>query len=74
MIDDIAYEDETIKALKKDIKAKDAEVFKYNGQLGVFGSLYSAKTAASQLSNQLEDVKAIFTNNTDARPMYLYEG
>ncbi|EJY95466.1 signal peptide peptidase SppA [Staphylococcus arlettae] len=74
LIDDIAYEDETIKALKKDIKAKDAEVFKYNGQLGVFGSLYSAKTAASQLSNQLEDVKAIFTNNTDARPMYLYEG
>lgn len=74
LIDDIAYEDETIKALKKDIKAKDAEVFKYNGQSGVFGSLYSAKTAASQLSNQLEDVKAIFTNNTDARPMYLYEG
>ena len=74
LIDNIAYEDETIKALKKEIKSKDAEVFKYNDEAGVFGSLYSAKSTVSQINNQLSDVKAIFTNNTDARPMYLYEG
>ena len=48
LIDEIGYNDNALKALKKDIKAKDAEVFKYSEDEGWFSSIYSTKTTLHQ--------------------------
>ncbi|SCS30788.1 signal peptide peptidase SppA [Staphylococcus caeli] len=74
LIDEIGYEDRTLKAMKKDMNAKDAEVFEYSEDGGWFSSVYSAKSNISQFTNELKDVKSIFKNDSKAEPMYLYEG
>ena len=74
LIDEIGYEDQTVKALKKDINAKDAEVFEYSTDGGWFSSMYNVKSSISQFTNEIKDVKSIITNDTKTEPMYLYEG
>ncbi|PHK50916.1 signal peptide peptidase SppA [Staphylococcus edaphicus] len=74
LIDDIGYENETVKALKKDMNAKDAEVFEYSTDGGWFTSMYNVKSSIAQFTNEFKDVKAIITNDTKTEPMYLYEG
>src|SRR5699024_7083352 len=74
LIDEIGYNDNALKALKKDIKAKDAEVFKYSADEGWFSSIYSTKSTLNQFKNELSDLKSIISNDTEAEPMYLYKG
>jgi len=74
LIDEIGYNDNALKALKKDIKAKDAEVFKYSADEGWFSSIYSTKSTLDQFKNELSDLKSIISNDTEAEPMYLYKG
>ncbi|ATH59845.1 signal peptide peptidase SppA [Staphylococcus nepalensis] len=74
LIDEIGYKDNALKALKKDINAEDAEVFKYSEGGGWFSSLYSTKTTIGQFKNDLNELKSIIKNDTEAEPMYLYEG
>jgi len=74
LIDEIGYEDSTLKAMKKDMNAKDAEVFEYSEDGGWFSSVYSTKSNISQFTNELKDVKSIIKNDSKAEPMYLYEG
>ncbi|MDT3983109.1 signal peptide peptidase SppA [Staphylococcus ureilyticus] len=74
LIDEIGYNDNALKALKKDIKAKDAEVFIYSEDEGWFSSIYSTKTTLHQFKNELSELKSIISNDTEAEPMYLYKG
>src|SRR5699024_2814661 len=57
LIDEIGYNDNAVKALKKDIKAKDAEVCKYSEDEGWFSSIYSTKTTLHQCKNELSELK-----------------
>lgn len=74
LIDEIGYEDETLKAMKKDMKAKDAEVFEYSEEGSFFSSFSNAKASIAQFKNEFNEVKSIIKNDTEAEPMYLYEG
>ncbi|WP_251519867.1 MULTISPECIES: signal peptide peptidase SppA [Staphylococcus] len=74
LIDKISYEDKTIKDLRKDIHAKDAEVFQYDQEGGFFPGLFQTKATITQFKNDLHGLKSIINNDSNAKPMYLYEG
>ncbi|MEP9852250.1 signal peptide peptidase SppA [Staphylococcus aureus] len=74
LIDEIGYEDETLKAMKKDMKLKDAQVFEYSEESNWFSSFGNTKANIAQLKNEYKEIKSIIKNDTKTEPMYLYEG
>ncbi|MDH9160829.1 signal peptide peptidase SppA [Staphylococcus succinus] len=74
LIDEIGYEDKTLKALKNDIHSKNAEVFEYSEEGGLFSSIFKTKTNLTHFTNEFKSLKSVINNDTKTRPMYLYEG
>ncbi|MCD8878888.1 signal peptide peptidase SppA [Staphylococcus kloosii] len=74
LIDNIGYQNEAISALKKDIHAKNAEVFEYSDSGNIFSTIFSAKSTVKQFRSDIKDIKSVITNDSKTKPMYLYEG
>lgn len=74
LIDEIGYEDETLKAMMKDMKLNDAQVFEYSEESNWFSSFGNTKANIAQLKNEYKEIKSIIKNDTKTEPMYLYEG
>ncbi|MBF7018441.1 signal peptide peptidase SppA [Staphylococcus sp. 18_1_E_LY] len=74
LIDNIGYQNEALTALKKDIHAKNAEVFEYSDSVNIFSTLFSAKSTIKQFNSDIKGIKSVITNDSKAKPMYLYEG
>lgn len=74
LIDKIGYKNEALKSLKKDIHANNAEVFEYSESEGIFSTFFNAQSSVKQFKNDINDIKSVITNDTKAKPMYLYEG
>lgn len=74
LIDEIGYEEATLKDLKKAIKAKDAQVVSYDESDIGFGSLFGAKNFLKGIRADVEQIKSILNNESQTRPMYKYEG
>lgn len=73
LIDEIGYEDDVIKGLSKEIKVEEPEVFEYDAS-GSFFTLFNVKSTVQGLKSDVRAIKSVITNDTQAKPMYLYEG
>ncbi|MBM0868110.1 signal peptide peptidase SppA [Staphylococcus auricularis] len=73
LIDEIGYEDDVIKGLSKEIKVDQPEVFEYDAS-GSFFTLFNVKSTVQGLKSDVKAIKSVITNDTQAKPMYLYEG
>lgn len=74
LIDEIGYQDKTLKALSKDIGEKKPEVFEYEMGGGLFSSLTSMRSTFKGLQSDIQQLKSVIKNDSKAKPMYMYEG
>lgn len=74
LIDQIGYKDATLKDLKKNIKAKDAQVISFDENAYGINSLFGVKTLYKQIRADIQQATSIIHNKSETRPMYMYEG
>ncbi|UBH21681.1 signal peptide peptidase SppA [Macrococcus armenti] len=75
LVDEIGNESDAMKALKKEIKAKDAEVIEFSIPTDFFGSsFFSAQSFVSNLmgKNDVAAIKELISKRQGIQPMYLY--
>ncbi|MDP4459982.1 signal peptide peptidase SppA [Staphylococcus hyicus] len=74
LIDDIGYKNEALKAMKKELKLKNPQIITFDTSQQGLGSLFGIKTTFESLQTNVKQIKNILNNQSDTRPMYLYEG
>ncbi|RAK50093.1 signal peptide peptidase SppA [Macrococcoides bohemicum] len=75
LIDEIGMEKDALKAMKEDLKAKNAEVIEFNADDSFFGKdFFAANTFVKQLMGQsdVDRVQQILSKRQGLEPMYLY--
>lgn len=75
LVDEIGNESDAMKALKNEIKAKDAEVIEFSEPTDFFGSnLFSAKSFVNNImgNNDVAAIKELMSKRQGIQPMYLY--
>ncbi|MGK9043467.1 signal peptide peptidase SppA [Mammaliicoccus vitulinus] len=74
LIDEIGYEDDAIKALRSDIKSKNAQVVTYSASSGFLNFPMTAKSKLSSMIglDDLSKYESLVTANNSPQPMYLY--
>lgn len=75
LVDEIGNESDAMKALKKEIKAKDAEVIEFSIPTDFFGSsFFSAQSFVSNVmgKNDVAAIKELISKRQGIQPMYLY--
>nr|WP_263313005.1 signal peptide peptidase SppA [Mammaliicoccus sp. Marseille-Q6498] len=74
LIDEIGYEDDAIKGLKKDIKSKHAQVVTYDTSSGFMNLPMAAKSKMSSMIglDSMGKYEALVKANKSPQPMYLY--
>ncbi|MCE5154608.1 signal peptide peptidase SppA [Staphylococcus hyicus] len=74
LIDEIGYKNEALKAMKKELKLKNPQIITFDTSQQGLGSLFGIKTTFESLQTNVKQIKNILNNQSDTRPMYLYEG
>ena len=74
LIDEIGYKNEALKAMKKELKLKNPQIITFDTSQQGLGSLFGIKTTFESLQSNVKQMKNILNNQSDTRPMYLYEG
>lgn len=74
LIDEIGYKNEALKAMKKELKLKNPQIITFDTSQQGLGSLFGIKTTFESLQTNVKQMKNILNNQSDTRPMYLYEG
>ncbi|PTJ71939.1 signal peptide peptidase SppA [Staphylococcus hyicus] len=74
LIDEIGYKNEALKAMKKELKLKNPQIITFDTSQQGLGSLFGIKTTFESLQMNVKQIKNILNNQSDTRPMYLYEG
>lgn len=75
LIDEIGMEKDALKAMKEDLKAKNAEIIEFNADDSFFGKdFFAANTFVKQLMGQsdVDRVQQILSKRQGLEPMYLY--
>lgn len=75
LIDEIGMEKDALKAMKEDLKAKNAEVIEFKADDSFFGKdFFAANTFVKQLMGQsdVDRVQQILSKRQGLEPMYLY--
>ncbi len=75
LIDEIGMEKDALKAMKEDVKAKNAEVIEFKADDSFFGKdFFAANTFVKQLMGQsdVNRVQQILSKRQGLEPMYLY--
>ncbi|GGH98392.1 MULTISPECIES: signal peptide peptidase SppA [Mammaliicoccus] len=74
LIDEIGYEDDAIKALRGDIKSKNAQVVTYGASSGFLNFPMAAKSKLSSMIglDDLSKYESLVKANNSPQPMYLY--
>lgn len=73
LIDELGYFDDTVAAMKKDLKLKNAQVISYSSDMG-FGSLFSmgVQKAFLKQDSELAGLYRLISTPNSPRLMYLY--
>ena len=74
LIDEIGYKEDAIKAMGKEMKVKNPQVITFDESQQGLGSLFGMKATLENIQANFTEIKQILNNNSDTRPMYLYEG
>lgn len=75
LIDEIGMEKDALKAMKEDLKAKNAEVIEFNAEDSFFGKdFFAANSFVKQLMGQsdVDRIQQILSKRQGLEPMYLY--
>lgn len=75
LIDEIGMEEDALKALKKDIKANNAQVIEFTPNDSLFNSdLFAAKSFVGKLTGQsdVDQIRQLLSKRQGIEPMYLY--
>ncbi|WP_414046080.1 signal peptide peptidase SppA [Macrococcus equi] len=75
LIDEIGLEKDALKAMKADLKAKNAQVIEFNSDDSFFGKdFFAANSFAKQLMGQsdVDRIQHILSKRQGLEPMYLY--
>jgi len=72
LIDELGYFDDTVEAMKKDLKIKDAQVIQYGTALGFESLLSMTASKVFREDIELSNLYQLLSNTNSPRLMYLY--
>ena len=72
LIDELGYFDDTVEAMKKDLKIKDAQVIQYGTALGFESLLSMTASKVFREDIELSNFYQLLSNTNSPRLMYLY--
>ncbi len=72
LVDELGYFDDTIAAMKKDLKIKDAKVVEYGSALGLDGLLSMSASKIFKEDAELSSLLQLLSSSNSPRLMYLY--
>jgi protease IV len=72
LIDELGYFDDTVEAMKKDLKVEDAQVIQYGTSLGFESLLTMSASKVFKEDIELSNLYQLLSNTNSPRLMYLY--